>query len=98
MANFSGRTPAADNIDEFTVSLAIQPAPEVRVGFCFLSDLAETEIEFARLTGVLTTDHDSGVEGIGAFLDLDFGQVTLNAEYIGALDSFNQRQSSIALN
>jgi hypothetical protein len=72
-----------DHVEDFVAALNIAPAQWLSFGVSYITDIAESDADITG--GIVTTDN---VEGISAFLSLTLGPVTLDTEYLAALDDF----------
>lgn len=81
-----------DNIDAVVALLEITPVKGFTFGGSYISDIAETDIELVKESGVLPPDrlYDESVPAAAAFLNLEIGAVTLDAEYVAAMRTFDQ--------
>ncbi|MBU0675076.1 MAG: LbtU family siderophore porin [Proteobacteria bacterium] len=75
-----------DLIDNLVASIQITPVETITVGFSYICDLAETNL---GLINNITASYDDNVRAFSAFVSAELGPVTLDAEYVGALDDFS---------
>ncbi|ORJ62038.1 LbtU family siderophore porin [Geothermobacter hydrogeniphilus] len=86
---FNGETDSRDDnnrIDSLVAALEISPLENLRFGFSWLSDLAESDAGLVADTNL----YSSSVAAASAFLSLAFDHVAFEAEILGALDDFDR--------
>ena len=91
---FNGDVDAAEDddvIDSLVASLEINTSYGITTGASYISDLAESGIELIQPDLGGSTDHylDS-VAGASFFITAEYGMFVMNAEYVFALDDFEQ--------
>lgn len=74
-----------ENIEDWFASVTVTPNENITFGVSYISDLADTDFDI--LGGGPYTEKDD-VDGISAFISATFGPITIDAEYLGALDDF----------
>lgn len=84
-------TSGHDVIDNGLLALSFSPNDKIGFGLSYLYDLAETN---AGLPGEATTSSEESVQAASAYLSLDFSPLTLNLEYLGALEEFSEAMLS----
>ncbi|MFC1523888.1 LbtU family siderophore porin [Thermodesulfobacteriota bacterium] len=87
---FNGRSDtdgSRDNIDTAVASLSLTPWEGIAFGLSYISDLAESDFE---LVDTDTDPYPASVCGAAAFLNLEFGSLVIDAEYVTATKDFNQ--------
>ncbi|NTV12682.1 MAG: LbtU family siderophore porin [Desulfobulbaceae bacterium] len=76
-----------DVIDNGVAALIFTPTEQISVGASYLCDLAESD--FGLLANA-TAPYESNVNAASAYLTLKFSPVTINLEYLGALQEFSE--------
>ncbi|MHB8810736.1 MAG: LbtU family siderophore porin [Desulfobulbaceae bacterium] len=89
MGGFDGDYSTTDHneIDNGVIGVTVSPTDTIKFGISYISDLAETN---AELLGDASSDYESSVDAASAFVTLDFSPLTVNLEYLGALDKFSE--------
>ena len=98
---FNGDVDAGDDddvIDSLVASLEINTSYGITVGASYISDLAESGIELIQpdLGGSISHYVDS-VAGASLFVTAEYGMFVVNAEYVLALDDFEQESIVAAI-
>jgi hypothetical protein len=80
-----------DVIDTLVASLEINTDYGITAGASYISDLAESDIELIQPDQDQSTDHyQDSVAGAAFFVALEYGMYMVYAEYVFALDEFEQ--------
>ena len=80
-----------DVIDSLVASLEINTDYGVTAGASYISDLAESNIELIQPDQGQSVNHyQDSVAGASFFITMEYGIYTVNAEYVFALDEFEQ--------
>jgi|TARA_B100000959_G_scaffold113369_1_gene119474 predicted porin len=70
-------------VDDYVVAIEVTPVEGIILGASYISDMADTDADL--LSGSNFIDE---VGGFSAFVSTTFGPLTVEAEYLGALDDF----------
>ena len=86
-----------ENIEDWFASVTVTPSENITFGVSYISDIADTDFEIMAVykeeDGRPADEwhayvNDEDVDAISAFISATFGPITIDAEYLGALDNF----------
>ncbi len=73
-----------DVIDDYVLSITATPMEDVSVGFSYISDIADTDLEITGLPSTIDK-----VAGFGVSASAAYEGFSIEAEYVSAIEEFN---------